>query len=71
MLWPSWLWIGTRAKFSLWLANRLTTWSGSFYFWRRFRSTQRVWLWLLIINVLSWGALALLFYWMHVRRLSH
>ena len=65
MLWPAWLWIGTRQKFVLWLSNRLVTWTGSVYFWRRFRGRQRIWAWLLLINAVSLSALALLFFWLH------
>ena len=46
MIWPAWLWIGTPLKFSVWMTNRLATWTGSFYVWKRARSKQRVWMWL-------------------------
>ena len=67
MIWPSWLWIGTPAKFFLWVGNRLATWTGSLYFWKRFRSRRAVWVWLLLINTVSLAALALLLFWLHVR----
>ena len=71
IVWPAWLWIGTRLKFGLWLFNRLGTWTGSFFFWKRFRSRRRIWVWLMLINFLSLGALGLLFYWLHLRAVAH
>ena len=65
--WPSWLWIGTRVKFFLWAGNRVTTWAGSFLFWKRYRTRRGIWLWLMFLNLLSLSALLLLFYWLHVR----
>ena len=65
MVWPSWLWIGTRLKLSLWLANRLATWTGLVYLWRRLRSRRLFWLWVIIVNLISLGALAFLFLWLH------
>ncbi len=67
MVWPSWLWIGTRLKFLLWLVNRLLTWTGLLYVWRRFRSHRWFWLWFTVINVVSLAGLGLLFFWLHVR----
>ncbi|MBI3996221.1 MAG: hypothetical protein HY352_01055 [Candidatus Omnitrophica bacterium] len=69
MLLPSWLWIGTPVKVVLWLANRLATWTGSWYFWKRFKGRRRLWLWLLALNALSFTALGGVFYWIHVRRM--
>lgn len=70
MVWPAWLWIGTPLKFSIWLVNRIATWTGLYYFWSRLRASRVFWLWLVLINVLSWGALALLFFGLqhHFRR---
>ena len=65
MVWPAWLWIGTRLKFSLWLANRLATWTGVGYLWRRLRSRRWFWLWMVLANLLSLGALAAVFFWLH------
>ena len=67
MAWPSWLWIGTPLKFWLWLVNRLTTWTGLFYLWKRFRARRDFWAWVIAINVVSIGLLGLLFFWLHVR----
>ena len=67
MAWPAWLWIGTRVKFFLWAANRLTTWAGSFVFWKPYRSRRGIWVWLMLLNLLSLSALALLFYWLYAR----
>ena len=64
MVWPSWLWIGTPVKFSLWLLNRLATWTGLFYLWRRFRSQRLFWVWFAVINVASLSGLAILFFWL-------
>ena len=66
-MFPAWLWIGTPVKFSLWLANRLATWTGVAYLWRRFRSQRGVWMWLALLNVVSLGGLCLLFFWLHTR----
>ena len=67
MLWPSWLWFGTPLKFWLWLVNRLATWTGVFYAWRRFRTQRGFWVWATLANLISWGGLALLFFWLHHR----
>lgn len=67
MVWPSWLWIGTRLKFFLWLGNRLATWTGVFWLWKRFRSRRTMWLWVMLINVVSFGALCGVFFWLHLR----
>ena len=67
MIWPPWLWIGTPMKFGLWLSNRITTWLGSFYLWRRFRSRRSLWFWLILVNVLSWGLLGAVFFWLSHR----
>ena len=67
MVWPAWLWIGTRTKVSLWVLNRLATWTGLVYLWRRFRSRPRrtFWLWMMVVNLVSLGGLALLFFCLH------
>ena len=69
IVWPSWLWIGSPLKMGLWLVNRLATWTGMFYVWKRFRSTPRFWVWFALINVMSLGAMGLLFFWLHRRHL--
>ena len=68
MMWPGWLWIGTRTKFSLWLGNRIATWTGSFVLWKRWRGRRRMWMWLALLNVASLTLLALVLFWLHVRR---
>lgn len=67
MIWPAWLWIGTPLKFSVWMTNRVATWTGSFYVWKRARSRRRVWMWLLLLNAVSLGALCLFLFWLHAR----
>ncbi|GEM_PF-3170525 len=67
IVWPSWLWISTPLKFFLWLGNRIATWTGSLYVWKRMRASRLFWLWIVLINLLSWGALGLLFFWLHTR----
>ena len=67
MIWPSWLWIGTPLKFFLWLSNRVATWTGSLYVWKRLRATRHVWWGLLVLNLVSWGGLCLLFFWLRTR----
>ena len=67
MVWPSWLWIGTPFKLFVWLGNRLLTWTGLYYVWKRFRSRKRFWWWLLLINVVSVGVLIGFFFWLHTR----
>ena len=70
MPWPAWLWIGTRLKFGVWLSNRMTTWVGSFFVWTKVGSRRQRWLWIAAINVVSLGALVLMFYWLHRRSLD-
>ena len=65
---PPWLWISTPLKFVLWLGNRLVTWTGSFLFWRRFRARRSVWMWLMLLNMMSLSVLGGLFFWLHHRR---
>ncbi len=67
MIWPAWFSFFSPLKFSLWAANRAATWTGLFYFWRKFRSQRFFWLWMTLINLASLGALALLFFWLHTR----
>lgn len=65
MVWPSWLWVGTPLKVSLWVANRLATWTGLVYLWRRFRSHRWFWMWVVLANFISLGGLVFLFFWLH------
>lgn len=67
-MWPAWVGIGTPLTFSLWLVNRLATWTGLIYLWRRVRFRRFAWVWLSLINVASLGALGLVFYWLHQSR---
>lgn len=64
MLGPLTLWIGTPLKLFLWVINRLATWTGLLYLWRRLRSRRRFWTWFIIINVASLGSLGLLVCWL-------
>ncbi len=64
MVWPSWLWVGTSLKPCLWLVNRLATWTGVRYFWKRQRSRRSFWVWVILINVVSLAGLGLLFCWL-------
>jgi len=73
MPWPSWwVWVGGFAPWKLWWLgwNRLATWTGLFLFWRRFRSHRFVWLWLLLLNTVSVGALIVLLMWLKRRSLG-
>ena len=67
MVWPSWLWIGTPLKFSLWALNRIATWTGIAVLWKRLRRQRLFWLWLVLINTASLGVLGLMFFWLHAR----
>ena len=70
MIWPHWLWIGTPAKFWIWLSNRAATGLGSFVLWKRnrsARSARRLWAQILLLNLVSWGALILIFLWLRGR----
>lgn len=67
MTWPAWLWIGSRLKLSLWLGNRVLTGTGLLYFWRRWKSKKHAWVWLLLLNLASLSALALVFFWLYQR----
>lgn len=68
MVWPAWLSIASPLKFSAWLVNRITTWSGLFYFWKRFRAQRLFWVWLILINMFSLGILCLTLFWLHATR---
>lgn len=65
MAWPVWLGIGTPLKFSLWLFNRLATWTGLLYLWKRWRAHRWFWWWVVVVNGASWGLLMLVFFWLH------
>ena len=65
IIWPAWLGIGTPLKFSLWLVNRLATWTGLRYLWKRVRSRRWAWLWIVAVNGASLGFLMLVFFWLH------
>lgn len=65
--WPSWLWISSPVKCVIWLGNRLLTWTGIYYVWRRFRSRRRFWCWFILINLASLSTLIGLFFWLHTR----
>ena len=67
MVWPAWLWVGTRLKFVLWLSNRLATWTGLFFVWRRWRSRRLIWLWLSLLNLVSLGGLLWFFFWRYAK----
>ena len=67
MVWPSWLWLTSPFKWALWIFNRLATWTGLFFFWKRFRAQRHFWLWIIFINAVSMGVLALVFFWLHAR----
>ena len=67
MVWPAWLWVGTRLKFVLWLSNRLATWTGLFFVWRRWRSRRLIWLWLGLLNLVSLGGLLWFFFWRYAK----
>jgi len=64
VLWPAWLWIGTPMKFWLWLVNRGMASTGVFYVWKRKVSRRKFWLAVILINVITLGALAGLFFWL-------
>ena len=66
MLWPAWLNLGTPLKFSLWLGNRLATWTGMALVWKRQRAKRsfRLWLWLMAGNAVSFIALAGALFWL-------
>ena len=70
MLWPAWLWIGTPVKFSVWLMNRLATWTGVGYVWKRFRTQRHVWVWLILLNVVSMAGLALALRWLYYQHVN-
>ena len=65
--WPSWLLLSSPVKLVLWIANRLATWTGVFYLWRRFRAKPHFWVWLVLLNACSFGGLCLVFFWLHAR----
>ena len=64
MWWPAWLSIGTPLKFWLWLGNRLATGAGVLSFWRRHRARRIVWVWVVLINVVSLAGLGVVFFWL-------
>lgn len=64
---PAWLWIGTPFKFTLGLIVRVLTATGVAYNWKRLRASRFFWLWMIAINVVSFGLLGFLFYWLHHR----
>ena len=67
MVWPVWLGISSPVKLLLWVGNRLATWTGLFFLWKRWRESRFVWMWLIIVNAISFGGLCFLLFWFHVR----
>ena len=59
MVWPAWL----GAKIWIWLAHRVTTGPGVFYFWKRWRRHPKFWFWFAAINAVSLASLLALFFW--------
>jgi len=62
---PHWLWLTTPFKFWAWLSSRVTTAFGSFMIWKRHRTKKQLWVQIVVLNLLSWGALILLFLWLY------
>ena len=67
MIWPAWLSLTSPLKFSVWLLNRLATWTGLLYLWRRWRSRRHAWVWLTLVNLVSLGGLCLALFWLYRR----
>jgi len=61
--WPAWLVLNTTAKWWAFWTNRTLTWSGFYAMRKKLRAMKLWWAWLLLVNLLSLGALALLFLW--------
>lgn len=59
-------------KLTLWMGNRLATWTGLLYVWRRVAHRPQRWrvflVWSVWINLLSLGVMAGVFYWLFVSR---
>ena len=69
MLWHAvTFWLGSPLKAMLWLGNRLATWTGLFFLWKRFRESRFVWVWLFLINAVSIGGLVMLLRWVSSKR---
>lgn len=64
MPWPAWLLIGSPVKLSVWVVNRLATWTSGLYLWKRHRGRRRVWPWLILLQAASLGVLAVVFRWL-------
>ena len=64
MAWPAWLWIGTRLKFSVWLANRAATSTSLLVLWKRLKSRRRFWFYFVLINLCSISVLVLILFWL-------
>lgn len=64
VIWPAWLWAWTPVKAAIWLASRVTAAAGSFFVWKRYRARRYLWARIVLLNLLSWGALVLVFLWL-------
>ena len=53
IVWPAWLLAGAPVKLVVWLFNRLATWTGAYYLWKRLRAQPLIWFWLFLFNALS------------------
>ena len=71
MIWPAWLSLTSPLKFSVWVVNRLATWTGGFFLWKRWRARRRVWVWLTLVNLVSLSGLCLVLFWLYKRAAPH
>ncbi|MBI3319959.1 MAG: hypothetical protein HYZ89_05180 [Candidatus Omnitrophica bacterium] len=66
--------LGSPLKLMLWAGNRLATWTGLLYLWRRVAKRPQRWrvflVWALWINLLSLSVMAGLLYWLFASRRS-
>lgn len=71
MMGPWAFFLGSPLKVGLWIGNRLVTWTGLLYVWRRVANGPQRWrtflVWATWINPLSLGVLAGLWYYLLAR----
>lgn len=60
--------LGWVMKGLFWITNRVAAWTGSFYLWRLGRRTnrKRYYVWAVVFNLVLWGLLVGLFWWLTV-----
>ncbi len=59
--WSPGLWFSSPLKVWLWLTNRVATYTGGFYLWKRYRTRRGFWVRMILFNLASLSVLCFVF----------